>query len=252
MQFVFGLLATVKSEDGPNFLLKFPFLFLDKMDILHTDNTDNGPDLNTEQDLESHQVENKDLENYIIKGLSSSNSSLNSIVNDVVDSFTDKQDALKDLVTVILQTAGCYATLGDDAFEDPDLIPDELRIVEQQFKTQKSQKIKHFNEFWVKLVQKMKTNYLFDQDDDTLDQIIQWIASISSSGVRQLRHTATLAGLSIVTGLAILLNNAGDEIAKLQKQKNKEVSNRISQINEEKTSLEAYISKLFNGYICFT
>ena len=209
-----------------------------------SDPTTDQPIPNDNNELHSDGVDALS-ENYIFTALRSTNSSLNTIVSEVIDSFQDQNQALNDLCCLILLASGCNSSINTEAFQDVDLIPDALGLVEKEFKTIKLVKCKGYSEFWVKLVIKMKNKYLFE--GDLLDIIVQWIASISSSGVRVLRHNGTIAALGVITGLATLLQSNIDSTLKLQSKKVKEAVDLKKELSKEKQVLESFVSKLFNG-----
>jgi hypothetical protein len=191
-------------------------------------------------------------------------SSINTLVKDWIDSFKlNQQSAIEEIVNFLVKSAGSSTPIHSDAIQDPDLITDALDHLESEFKAVdypllKGRKggakfRKSFSDYWTRLVVALKSEILFDEQYNCLDTIIQWLAAMSSSACRPIRHTATIASLSALTGLCQVTASVIQEYTKLHQQsekadgKTKKVKERVAMLEGQKTQLESLQSDLFNG-----
>ncbi|KAF9189171.1 hypothetical protein BGZ49_003862, partial [Haplosporangium sp. Z 27] len=115
---------------------------------------------------------------------------------------------------------------------------------------------KNLLEFYSRLIQKTKSDILFD--GVFMDTLLDWTISLSSSTFRPVRHTATTVALNIITALAEIdtavkedLDLKGRQLKTSQKQKSAQVTKQLQkEITKGKSHEESvlkWIKEIFSS-----
>lgn len=199
-------------------------------------------------------------------------SALVSVINDWIETYNDdKSQAMVELIQFFVNSSGCNAKVAKTMIEEEDTVR-AIRHLTENFGEQAEEypliisrpefkKFKaNFVSFILQLINQCQHTVIYD--DEMMDILICWIIGLSDSQVRAFRHTSTLAGMKIVTGLIDVALKAGIELDNTQKQldsenqktaskKSKEKLNKLQKRREElrqnKTELEYMMNRIFSG-----
>eukprot|EP01045_Picozoa_sp_COSAG04_P008630 COSAG04_NODE_482_length_13604_cov_19.290707_8_plen_1020_part_00 len=184
----------------------------------------------------------------------------------------DADEAILELINLILEVAECTGTLGElpegedaigevvedltnDHFEDA--APDYL--VNNNTKAKKKQR-QNFHELWNKILVQ-GSNTVIGSEENLSPVMIEWLIKLASSEARPLRHTATIVALEWLEACIDVANGSKKDLGVAQRQlqaekkKKKKVNaskvsqldNRSDVLSENVALLETTMKDVFNG-----
>lgn len=199
-------------------------------------------------------------------------SAMVSVINDWIESYnTDKTEAMAELIQFFVQSSGCNAKVTKPMIDAEDTVQ-AIRHLTENFGEEAEEypliitrpdykKFKgNFVSFILQLINLCQHSIIYDEE--MMDILICWIIGLSDSQVRAFRHTSTVAGMKIVSGLievAIKVNNELDNLGrqldleeqKGPKQKSREKIEKLSRKKDElhhnKGELEDMVNRIFSG-----
>ena len=144
-------------------------------------------------------------------------------------------NAMCELVNLILKCTGCDLQVDVHDIEDPDNVPSKLTDLQEEFQAQNitdyplvmKARSTTFSravmiEFFHSLVASAHAKGSLYSDVALMENIQVWITTMSSSGIRPFRHTATVISLAIASALCIVMKEIVDNIATTTRQKESE------------------------------
>ncbi|KAJ1558905.1 hypothetical protein HK096_007528 [Nowakowskiella sp. JEL0078] len=175
------------------------------------------------------------------------------IVDNWLTSYqSDNISAVIVLIDFLIRSCGCPSQVHRDAFEDHDLIPDALKLLQSDFeksassthseypiikKSRSGFKIRNaILDFWSTLIttlhnaQLLITNEPDDSDDESTESILEnlkfWVITMSSSPFRPFRHTSTLVALHILEVITKIAKGVDEEWSVATRQRNAEAKKK--------------------------
>ncbi|KAK5993259.1 Cohesin subunit psc3-like protein [Cladobotryum mycophilum] len=143
----------------------------------------------------------------------------------------DNANAMCDLVNCILQCAGCDLEVTTDDIHDLDNIPNRLLDLQSVYQEQqivdypliaKAKSTRSFRDslvtFFHALVALLHDTDILYRDQELIDNVHSWLASMSSSPLRPFRHTATTIALAVQSGLVEVASTLDRRIANIEQQ----------------------------------
>ncbi|EPE07900.1 stag domain-containing protein [Ophiostoma piceae UAMH 11346] len=144
---------------------------------------------------------------------------------------TNNQAAVADLVNCILSAAGCDYHVTEDDINDPDNCSNRLTELQGYYEDQKiteypliakSRSTRSFRELLVSFFHSIinvlhETEVLYTQPE-IMENVIRWVASLSSSTLRPFRHTATTVALAMLAMLVDVAKKLDDRVNKMTQQ----------------------------------
>jgi len=165
-----------------------------------------------------------------------------------------EKEALHSLLVFILQSCGLKkdcVSLEEAENEEMESILEELKAQAKECEEypliSKNRAYKgfysNFQFFWVHFVNE-SGDCLYDQN--LLNFLTSWLASLSFSGMRPIRHTSTASILSLGQGLVDMLVSEEKDLEKVQSflQTETEDSERLDQLKDQEKELQARIQVL--------
>ncbi|KOS19646.1 Cohesin subunit psc3 [Escovopsis weberi] len=180
----------------------------------------------------------------------------------------DNATAMCDLVNCILQCSGCDLEVTIDDIRDPDNIPSRLRDLQSVYQEQqiveypliaKAKSIKPFRDllvaFFRTLVVLLHETDILYKDQDLIDNLHSWLASMSSSALRPFRHTATTISLTVHSALIEVVSVLDQRIANIEQQaravnksKNKDKAAEIQRNLQEAGEHRKIVTHAINSF----
>ncbi|CAK7230477.1 cohesin complex subunit [Sporothrix bragantina] len=144
---------------------------------------------------------------------------------------TNNQAAVADLVNCILSAAGCDHHVTEDDINDPDNCSNRLTELQGIYEDQKitdypliakSRTTRSFRELLVQFFHSFinvlhETEMLYTQPE-IMENVVRWVASLSSSTLRPFRHTATTVALAMLAALVVVAKKLDERINKITQQ----------------------------------
>ncbi|OAA64641.1 nuclear cohesin complex subunit [Niveomyces insectorum RCEF 264] len=141
---------------------------------------------------------------------------------------SNNQAAVADLVNCILSAAGCDHHVTEDDINDPDNCSNRLTELQSIYEDQKITdyplvaKLRSTRSFRELLVQFFhafinvlhETEMLYQQPE-LMENVVRWVASLSSSTLRPFRHTATTVALAMLAALVDVAQKLDERINKM-------------------------------------
>ncbi|CCU81726.1 nuclear cohesin complex subunit [Blumeria hordei DH14] len=184
----------------------------------------------------------------------------------------DGRIALTDLVNLVLRSSGCNIQVTVDDIDDVDNIDGRIADVQNDFQEQniteyplisRSKGSHNFRSnligFFDQLIVAMHESKVLYEETVLLENIHQWIATLSSSTTRPFRHTATLVALTMTTSRCRIARAEIEIAAKVQRQLENEAKNkrpnkarladfqrRVDSNKERKSIIEVQIQDYFD------
>ncbi|KAL2212209.1 STAG-domain-containing protein [Sarocladium strictum] len=161
-----------------------------------------------------------------------SGDSSDSVARDWLEKYrADNAVALTDLVNCILQCIGCEHEVTEDDIRDEENIPNRLHDLQNVYQEQqateyplisKSKNTRSFRDLLVRFFRSLvhllhETDVLYN-DNELIDSVQAWLASMSSAGLRPFRHTATTISLALQSGLVDVADILDRRIASTEQQ----------------------------------
>lgn len=181
------------------------------------------------EDLPIHE------DNKLFNCVKSSTEDLKTVAEDWVAYYTDNAPAaLAQFVNFLLRSSSCNETVDEVQAEDTDDIVPVLSQIQDSFKgvsmpsyplVSRSQAYKRFRRNLGEFIEHIFTAATEADailDDKMLDILIAWIGSMSSSGYRAFRHTATVFALFMVGQIGRLSQDARLHFEQLAKTRDAE------------------------------
>ena len=158
--------------------------------------------------------------------------SLEDIAAAWLESFEAREtQALADVMNFVLRVTGCESEVSDHDIEDPDGCTNRLTDLQDEYQTTQPTDYpliakgkagiafkQTLSDFLKVLVKSTAANGLLYSNSLLMDNIEIWFSTMSSAGNRAFRHTATVASLSVVTGLCEVAAERAKEAAASQLQ----------------------------------
>ncbi|KAL3495767.1 hypothetical protein BJX62DRAFT_233032 [Aspergillus germanicus] len=168
--------------------------------------------------------------------------------------------AMRDLINLIFRSSGTDLEVTVEDIEDVDHVADRVADFQNQYHAQgiseyplisKSRTFRSFQlaleEFFVALIQTLHHSSVLYEDRVLYENLQSWLSSISSSGCRPFRHTATVAALSNMNALCDIAREVNTSVSTFRKQleteKKKKTVNK-GRIDAIKSSIEEGNNKL--------
>ena len=181
-------------------------------------------------------------------------------------------NAMCELVNFVLRCTGCDLQVDVHDIDDPDNVPNKLTDLQEEFQAQKitdypliskarsstfSRSV--MTEFFQSLITSAHAKGLLYSDVALLENIQVWVTTMSSSGIRPFRHTATVISLAIASALCGLMRDFVDNIATTTRQKDSErkkksvnkervsaLQTRVGEIEKKKDMVESWLKDIFD------
>ncbi|RPA99901.1 hypothetical protein L873DRAFT_1806070 [Choiromyces venosus 120613-1] len=197
--------------------------------------------------------------------------------DDVAQAWTIKyeensQEAMKELVNFILKCCGCHKFVTDYDIEDQDTANTTLSQIQEAFQRQKNTEyplaskkpeFRRFRPILASFLHSLITTFaareLLYTDPGLMEGIEVWITAMSSSTLRQFRHTSTIVALEFVSCLAQIAaearkaNSTTNRQLEAEKKKSSRNEGRIKALDqklkdgeERREAIETVIKDIFN------
>ena len=177
-----------------------------------------------------------------------------------------------ELVNFVLRCTGCDLQVDVHDIDDPDNVPNKLTDLQEEFQSQKItdypliSKARNttfsravMTEFFQSLVTSAHAKGLLYSDVALLENIQVWVTTMSSSGIRPFRHTATVISLAIASSLCGLMRDIVDNIATTTRQKDSErkkksvnkgrvsaLQTKVDEMEKKKDMVESGLKDIFD------
>ncbi|KAL2829249.1 hypothetical protein BDW59DRAFT_142378 [Aspergillus cavernicola] len=168
--------------------------------------------------------------------------------------------AMRDLINLVFRASGTDLELTVEYIEDPDNIADRVTDFQNQYDAQgisdyplisKSRKFRSFQpvleNFFMALIQTLHHSSVLYDDKLLYENLQSWLSSISSSGCRPFRHTATVVALSNMNALCDIARELMTSVSTSRKQLETEKKKKIvntGRIDAIKSSIQEGENKL--------
>ncbi|KZT43430.1 hypothetical protein SISSUDRAFT_1040461 [Sistotremastrum suecicum HHB10207 ss-3] len=202
-------------------------------------------------------------------------SALQTTVEDFLSSFAQTPNhSLADLMNCVLRCCGCNDSVDQDQVVDYDGIVDALETFTEGMRnddspvyplTSKLPAFKRFRksmgEFLERLVKSAAEAGVL-HDSDLLPTILPWVVAMSSSALRNFRHTATSIALEIETALCDVASAVDQEVEIVQRQidgerkkkgkaagagRDKVLEAKRNEVKERKAKIVEFIKEFFDS-----
>lgn len=133
----------------------------------------------------------------------------------------DNSEAMKEMVNFILKCCGCDRSVTNYDIEDQDSAAATLSQIQEAFQRQKNadypltskkpefRRFRHtLSSFLHSLISTISARDLLYSDPSLIENIQIWITTMSSSTLRQFRHTSTVVALDLVSSLSTIAAEA--------------------------------------------
>ncbi|KAK1538642.1 STAG domain-containing protein [Colletotrichum paranaense] len=179
--------------------------------------------------------------------------------------------AVVELVNLVLQCSGCDLEVTEDDIRDPDNCQARLTELQDLFQEacalteypliSRAKNTKAFRDlltgFFRGVVRSVHETDVLYNDATLMENLVRWIASMSTSSLRPFRHTATTVILSLVYGLIDVANTLDARITAIEQQvaqakrgKNKaklaEMQRTLNEANENRELCGNHIKDFFD------
>jgi cohesin complex subunit SA-1/2 len=198
---------------------------------------------------------------------------LDDIAGNWLKRFEDHEsNALAEVVNFVLKCAGCNTQVSAVDVEDPDAITSKVDDIREEYqateptdypliakgKTATSVR-QGLTGFFNALIRAMAISRILYNNTVLLENVQNWISTMSSAPNRSFRHTATVASLSITTALCEVARDNAETIANHQrhadterKKKNvnaarvRDLENKVKEATAQQEFLEPQLEDWFN------
>lgn len=204
-----------------------------------------------------------DVENYtenpLFESLSNGDYSPADLAQSWIDDFValdmnTKFDALKDFLNFILRCSGCIVQFNRHDVTNTESAKDTVNELQTLFARQKYHEFpmmyapaggnkdwKEFPDNAVAFISQIiviagETGSLYEEEDQFVELLLEWISAMSTSNIRALRYVSTLFGLTIQSVLCKLSVNISKFIDKFLRQLKKENDSLKSLVENPKSS----------------
>ncbi|KAI8298608.1 Cohesin subunit psc3 [Colletotrichum sp. SAR11_240] len=139
--------------------------------------------------------------------------------------------AIVELVNLVLQASGCDLEITEDDVRDPDNCQARLTELQDLFQEEqvteyplisRAKNTKAFRDlltgFFKSVVRSVHDTDVLYNDQTLMENLVRWIASMSTSSLRPYRHTATTVILSLVYGLIEVATTLDARITAIEQQ----------------------------------
>ncbi|TID14883.1 hypothetical protein CANINC_004554 [Pichia inconspicua] len=211
------------------------------------------------------EIENY-IENPIFQNLSNDDMTPSDLAHSWFDDFIStnmntKFDALKDFLNFILRSSGCIAQLSRHDVINTDNAKETVDEIQTLFARQKYHEFPMLytkvgkNNDWKDypnnalafvssiVIIASESGVLYEDDDQFLQLLLEWISAMSTSNIRALRYTSTLFGLtiqSVLCKLSVNLTTYIDKFSRQLKRENETLQNLLNS-NGNKRNLQRQV-----------
>jgi cohesin complex subunit SA-1/2 len=198
-------------------------------------------------------------ENSIFEALSSDEYNPSDLAQSWFDDFitmdlNTKFDALKDFLNFILRSSGCIVQLSRHDVTNTDNAKETINEIQTLFARQKYHEFPMMytpignNKEWKDypnnalafissiIVIAGESGVLYEEDDQFIELLLEWIGAMSTSNIRALRYVSTVFGLNIQSVLCKLSINISKFIDKFLRQLKRENESLKSLVDNKKVS----------------
>ncbi|MCJ1394848.1 hypothetical protein MMC18_008887 [Xylographa bjoerkii] len=181
-------------------------------------------------------------------------------------------NAMCELVNFVLKCTGCDLQVDVHDIEDPDNVPSKLTDLQEEFQAQKITEYPLISkarsttfsravmtDFFQSLVTSAHAKGLLYSDVALMENIQVWVTTMSSSGIRPFRHTATVLSLAVASALCGLMKEIVDNIATTTRQKESErkkksvnkgrvsaLQTKVGEMEKKKDLVESWLKDVFD------
>lgn len=163
----------------------------------------------------------------------SQGNTLDAVVADWITRYEQHNtNAMCDLINFVLKCTGCDLQVDVHDIEDPDNVTSKLQDLQEEYQRQKPTDYPLISRskgnasfrytmtgFFHSLIVTAHAAGILYSDMAMIENIEVWVTTMSSSGIRPFRHTATVISLAIGTTLCGLATENAESIAKTMRQK---------------------------------
>lgn len=148
-------------------------------------------------------------------------------------------NAMADLVNLVLRCTGCTLQVDSNDIEDVDNVTGKLTDLQEEYQAQKITDYPLISKsrgtvfsratmtgFFHSLIATVHASGLLYNDIALIENIQVWVTTMSSSGIRPFRHTATVISLAIATALCNITKDIVGTTATTMRQKESEQKKR--------------------------
>ncbi|PUU77678.1 STAG domain-domain-containing protein [Tuber borchii] len=172
----------------------------------------------------------------------------------------NSREAMKELVNFILKCCGCHKFVTDYDIEDQDTANTTLSQIQEAFQQPEFRRFRPIlASFLHSLITIFAARELLYSDPGLMEGIEVWITAMSSSTLRQFRHTSTIVALEFVSCLAQIAaevrkaNSTTNRQLEAEKKKSSRNEGRIRALDqklkdgeERREGIETVIKDIFN------
>lgn len=214
------------------------------------------------------EIENY-IENPIFQTLSNDDITPADLAQSWFDDFIStnmntKFDALKDFLNFVLRSSGCIAQLSRHDVINTDNAKETIDEIQTLFARQKYHEFPMLytkvgkNKDWKDfpnnalafvssiVIIASESGELYEDDDQFLQLLLEWISAMSTSNIRALRYTATIFGLtiqSVLCKLSVNLTTFIDKFSRQLKRENETLQNLLNS-KTNKRNLEKQVESV--------
>lgn len=144
-------------------------------------------------------------------------------------------NAMAELINFVLQCTGCTLQVDSNDVEDVDNVTGKLTDLQEEYQAQKITDYPLISKtrgtvfsratmtgFFHSLIATVHASGLLYNDIALIENIQVWVTTMSSSGIRPFRHTATVISLAIATALCNIMKDIVENTATTIRQKESE------------------------------
>lgn len=144
-------------------------------------------------------------------------------------------NAMAELVNFVLKCTGCPLQVDSNDIEDVDNVTGKLTDLQEEYQAQKITEYPLISKargtvfsratmtgFFHSLIATVHASGLLYNDVALIENIQVWVTTMSSSGIRPFRHTATVISLAIATALCSIMKDIVENTATTMRQKEAE------------------------------
>lgn len=144
-------------------------------------------------------------------------------------------NAMAELINFVLKCTGCTLQVDSNDIEDVDNVTGKLTDLQEEYQAQKITDYPLISKtrgtvfsratmtgFFHSLIATVHASGLLYNDIALIENIQVWVTTMSSSGIRPFRHTATVISLAIATALCNIMKDIVENTATTMRQKESE------------------------------
>ncbi|KAL9623451.1 MAG: hypothetical protein Q9160_002344 [Pyrenula sp. 1 TL-2023] len=165
-------------------------------------------------------------------------------------------DSMRDMVNFVLKCTGSNLQIDSNDIEDVDNVTSKLGDLQEEYQQENPgdypliSRLKQYSafrpvllEFFDALIKSMHASTILYTDSALFENIQQWVDTMSSSGIRPFRHTATVISLTMSNAFCDLAKSLDESIARtrgqLEGEKKKKAVNKARVANIQQNLQDA-------------